>query len=188
MLYLGPQRRSRLLSNILNHSPRRRSSPSSGYLGPSFCSLAMPRHAWHWVERQIRWHGAWQHLVFDFGGALPLRAAHLDPAEQARIYVAAACDTSVDSFGCAAGDVACNVSAGNLPRGAKCGLLYSTRSRSRSCRRSRHRTFCQINVFSENTMHAQPSHNARSDVVGPPALGDGILVQRRRGPSRRLAP
>ena len=79
----------------------------------------MPRLAWHWVEREIRWHGVWQHLVYDFGGALPLRAAHLDPAAHVRTYVAAACDTSVDSFGCAAGDIACNVSVGNLFRGAK---------------------------------------------------------------------
>ena len=57
MLHLDPQRTSRLLSNILNDSPRRRSSPSSGYLVPSSSSLAMPRHAWHWVERQIRWSG-----------------------------------------------------------------------------------------------------------------------------------
>ena len=167
-------------------SPRRRSSPSSRCLRPSSPSLAMPRYAGHWIERQIRYNGAWQHLVFDFGGALPLRAADLGPDAQERTCVAAACDTFVDSFGCAAGDVACNVSAGHLLRGAKCGLLYSTRPCS--CRRSRHRAFRPMIGFSQNTMHARPSHNARSDVVGPPALDGGILVQRRRGPSCRLAP
>ena len=126
MVDLDPKISSGLMSNILNHSPRRRSPPSSGCPGSSSSSLATPRHAWHCVARQIRWHGAWQHLVFDFGGALPLRAAHLDPAAQLRTCVAAACDTSAHSFVCAAGDVACDVSAGNLFRGAKCGLLYST--------------------------------------------------------------